>query len=73
VRTVLRNGADAAAPVLFGVLAQSVFGGDSGLQYTFLIMLLALFASSVITLTYGRREYPRDVVAAARSLERTTQ
>jgi len=72
VRTVLRNGADAAAPVLFGVLAQNVFGGDSGLQYTFLIMLLALFASSVITLSYGRREYPRDVVAAARSLERTT-
>jgi MFS family permease len=73
VRTVLRNGADASAPVLFGVLAQSVFGGDSGLQYTFLVMLLALFASAVITLSYGRREYPRDVIAAARSLERTTE
>jgi MFS family permease len=72
VRTVLRNGADASAPVLFGVLAQTVFGGDSGLQYTFLIMLLALFFSALITLSYGRREYPRDVVAAARSLERTT-
>ncbi|WAX56670.1 MFS transporter [Jatrophihabitans cynanchi] len=73
VRTVLRNGADASAPVLFGVLAQTVFGGDSGLQYTFLVMLLALFASAVITLSYGRREYPRDVIAAARSLERTAE
>lgn len=69
VRTVLRNGADSSAPVLFGVLAQSVFGGASGLQYTFLVMLLALFASAVITLSYGRREYPRDVAAAARSLQ----
>jgi MFS family permease len=71
VRTVLRSGGDAAAPLLFGVLAQSVFSGTKGLQYTFLIMLVSLFAASVITLLIGRRSYPSDVAAAAESLRRT--
>lgn len=70
LRTVLRNGGDAAAPLLFGVLAQSVFGGSAGLEYTFLIMLAALFLAAVISLVIGRRTYPHDVAAAAESLRR---
>jgi MFS family permease len=68
VRTVLRSGGDAAAPLLFGVLAQAVFPGPSGLQDTFLIMLVTLFAGAVLTLVFGRREYPRDVAAAHASI-----
>lgn len=72
VRTVLRNISDAAAPILFGLLAQSVFGGSSGLEYTFLLTLLALFAAAILVLTIGRRTYPRDVAAAAASLDRAS-
>jgi hypothetical protein len=70
VRSLLRNFGDAAAPLLFGVLAQAVFGGSTGLEYTFLVMLSALLAAAVITLLIGRRTYPHDVAAAAESLAR---
>ncbi|HET6876503.1 MAG TPA: MFS transporter [Jatrophihabitans sp.] len=67
VRTVLRNAGDAVAPLLFGILASSVFGGSTGLEYTFLVMLVTLFAGALITLLIGRRTYPQDVAAAAES------
>jgi predicted MFS family arabinose efflux permease len=67
VRTFLRNCGDAAAPLLFGVLAESVFGGRTGLDYTFLVMLSSLIAASVIMLFIARRTYPSDVAAAAES------
>lgn len=70
VRTFLRSCGDAAAPLLFGVLAESVFGGHSGLEYTFLLMLVSLVAAAVITLVFGRRTYPSDVAAAAESERR---
>jgi MFS family permease len=70
LRTMLRNGGDAAAPLLFGVLAESVFGRPNGLEYTFLIMLAALFVAAAISLVIGRRTYPHDVAAAAESLRR---
>lgn len=69
VRTVLRTGGDAAAPILFGVLADSVFGGPTGLEYTFLLLLVALFAAATLVLTIARRTYPQDVAAAAASLD----
>ncbi|MGH8960214.1 MAG: MFS transporter [Jatrophihabitantaceae bacterium] len=71
VRTVLRNCADALAPVLFGFLSGTVFGASRGLEYTFLLSLITLFAAAVIVLTIGRRTYPRDVAAAAHSLQYT--
>lgn len=67
VRTLFRNAGDASAPLLFGVLSASVFGGTTGLEYTFLLMLVTLVAGAVITLTLGRRTYPSDVAAAAES------
>jgi hypothetical protein len=69
IRTMLRSGGDAVAPLLFGVLADSVFGGSSGLQYTFLLMLGSLFIAAAITLVFSRRTYPGDVVAAAESVK----
>lgn len=70
VRTFLRNGADAAAPILFGVVSTSVFGGSTGLRDTFLLALLTLIAAGAVALLIGRRTYPQDVATAAASAER---
>jgi MFS family permease len=64
VRTLFRTGAQALAPLLFGAVSQYVFGGGrSGLQWTFVIMLVPLAANSVI-LFRATRTYPRDVATA---------
>jgi predicted MFS family arabinose efflux permease len=70
IRTVLRNAGDAVAPLLFGVLAATVFSGGSGLEFTFLVMLSTLVAAALVTLLIGRRTYPRDVAAAAELVDR---
>jgi MFS family permease len=67
VRTFLRTLAQALAPLLFGAVADYVFGGGtSGLQWTFALMLLPLAASAYF-LFKGLRTYPRDVATAAAS------
>jgi MFS family permease len=61
IRSVLQQGAQALAPVLFGVLADNVAGGGQrGLQVTFYLMLIPLVAAGGI-LMLGIRTYPRDV------------
>jgi hypothetical protein len=63
VRTILRSGAEALAPIAFGFLADNVAGGGHrGLQLTMLIMLAALLANGVI-LAFATRSYARDVDA----------
>lgn len=69
IRSVLRGLGDAGAPVLVGVLADDVFGGGNGLEYTLLVLLAALFAGAAIMLTIARRTYPPDVAAAAASVD----
>ncbi len=65
VRTMLRSLAMALAPLLFGAVSDHIFGGgSSGLQWTFIIMLLPLGASSWL-LFKARRTYPQDVATAA--------
>lgn len=65
VRTFLQALAQALAPVLFGVVSDYVFGGGrSGLQWTFLVMLVPL-AGSAVLLFRGLRTYPADVATAA--------
>lgn len=60
VRTVLRQGAESAAPALFGLVADQLGGdGRSGLQMAFLVMLVPLAASGLILLT-ARRSYPAE-------------
>ncbi|MEU8176272.1 MFS transporter [Microbispora hainanensis] len=70
IRTFLRMGAEAVAPVTFGFLADLLGSGGArsaqGLQYTFLIMLGPLVANAVILL-HGRHSYPRDVATATAS------
>jgi MFS family permease len=73
IRTLLRTGAQALAPLLFGAVSDYVFGGGrSGLQWTFALMLLPL-AASAFFLFRGLRTYPRDVATAAAGTAATTR
>jgi predicted MFS family arabinose efflux permease len=71
VRSVLRVGAEAIAPLLFGVLSDTLSGGgQAGLRDAFLITLIPLFAASGLAFL-AVRTYPSDVetaVAAAHEL-----
>ncbi|MGH3008993.1 MAG: MFS transporter [Gaiellaceae bacterium] len=65
VRTMLRSLAMALAPLLFGAVSDNIFGGGrSGLQWTFVVMLVPLAASAWF-LIKARRTYPQDVATAA--------
>lgn len=65
VRTLLRTAAQALAPLLFGVVADWVFGGGTaGLKWAFVVMLVPLAASAAY-LWRARLLYPRDVATAA--------
>jgi MFS family permease len=71
VRTALRTLAQATAPLFFGAVSDHVFGGGrSGLQWTFVFMLLPLTASAYF-LFRALRTYPRDVASAAASAAAT--
>ena len=69
IRTFLRTGAQALAPLVFGGLSEVIDSKHqtNGLRITFLIMLLPMAASGIILLR-GTRHYPRDVATAAASL-----
>ena len=67
VRTALRTGCQALAPLMFGVLSDHAFGGGrSGLQWTFLVALAPLAANAVLLFS-AIRTYPGDVATAAAS------
>src|SRR6185437_9232792 len=67
IRTVLRSFAQSLAPLLFGAVADHLFGGGrAGLQWTFTVMLVPLAASAAI-LFHARRTYPADVATAGAS------
>lgn len=65
VRAVFRGGLQAAAPVTFGIVADTAFGGqgDAGLRDTFMVMLLPLLVAGLVLLL-AMRTYPRDVATA---------
>jgi MFS family permease len=60
-KTFIRIGAEAAAPLLFGVLSDAI-----GLQPTILILVPALTASGLILLL-ATRTYPRDMASVLAS------
>jgi MFS family permease len=65
VRTFVRTGAQAAAPVIFGAFSDYVFGGGTkGLYWTFVVMLVPLAASALYLFSAARR-YPVDVATSA--------
>jgi sugar phosphate permease len=65
-RTVARVIAQAAAPLLFGVLSEAYGGGGEGLRNSFLTFLPLLALSSVL-LWAATRRYPREVAAVQES------
>jgi MFS family permease len=70
IRNLVRTGAQALAPLLFGAVSQYVFGGgNSGLRWTFVVMMIPLSASAVFLFAAGRR-YPTDVATAAAATAR---
>jgi MFS family permease len=85
VRTLIRQSAQAAAPLLFGLLADALGGSTSalgssqrvsaattaGLEYAFLIMLIPLALNGVALLA-ARRSYPADVATAIASEKQTS-
>jgi MFS family permease len=65
IRTLVRSLAVAVAPLLFGAVSDHVFGGGrSGLQWTFVVMLVPLGVAAAL-LWQAPRSYPRDVATAA--------
>jgi MFS family permease len=69
VRTFIRANAQALAPLLFGVVADHVFGGGrTGLEWTFAVMLLPLVAGTALVYV-GLRTFPQDVATAAASAQ----
>jgi MFS family permease len=70
VRTFVRSGAQAVAPVLFGAVADNVFGGGrSGLQWTFAVMLVPLVVGTGL-IYLGLGTFPPDVASAAAATDR---
>jgi MFS family permease len=83
IRTLLRQSAQAAAPLLFGLVADLLGGSGTGqsqqhiapattraLQETFLIMLVPLGLTGLMLLLGARRHYAADVATAIASEER---
>lgn len=65
VRQFLRGLFEAAAPTTFGLMSTNLFGGGNrGLEYTFLIMLVTLLLGASVVV-FARRTYERDVATAA--------
>ncbi|MHB8060195.1 MAG: MFS transporter [Gaiellaceae bacterium] len=72
VRTLVRSVAVALAPLLFGAISDYIFGGGrSGLQWTFLVMLVPLGLSALL-LFKALHTYPGDVAAASASARETS-
>jgi MFS family permease len=70
IRNLVRTLAQALAPLLFGAVSQYVFGGgNSGLRWTFVVMMAPLTASAVFLFAASRR-YPSDVATAAAATAR---
>jgi hypothetical protein len=66
---MLRTGAEALAPLLFGFLADHLAGGGHrGLQVTIIVMLPALVANAVLLLV-ARRFYLRDIATVHSTLD----
>ena len=65
-RMALRSTFEGGAPLLFGALSVWLGGGQRGLMWTFLIMLIPMLVASLLGVT-ARKTYLRDVATAAAS------
>lgn len=65
-RMALRSTFEGGAPLLFGALSEWLGGGQNGLMWTFLIMLIRMLVASLLGVK-ARKTYLRDVATAAAS------
>jgi predicted MFS family arabinose efflux permease len=65
-RMALRSTFEGGAPLLFGAMSGWLGGGQNGLMWTFLIMLLPMLVASALGVS-ARKTYLRDVATAAAS------
>ena len=65
-RMALRSTFEGGAPLLFGALSEWLGGGQRGLMWTFLIMLIPMLVASLLGVK-ARKTYLRDVATAAAS------
>ncbi|HVS77107.1 MAG TPA: MFS transporter [Steroidobacteraceae bacterium] len=65
-RMALRSTFEGGAPLLFGAMSEWLGGGQHGLMWTFLIMLIPMLLASFLGVS-ARRTYLRDVATAAAS------
>jgi predicted MFS family arabinose efflux permease len=63
-RMALRSTFEGGAPLLFGALSEWLGGGQNGLMWTFLIMLIPMLVASLLGVK-ARKTYLRDVATAA--------
>jgi predicted MFS family arabinose efflux permease len=66
-RTAIRSLFEGSAPLVFGLISSWLGGGDEGLMWTFLMMLVPMLAAGSLAWP-ARRSYPRDVATAAASV-----
>jgi predicted MFS family arabinose efflux permease len=71
-RMALRSAFEGGAPLLFGAVSGWLGGGQTGLMWTFLIMLIPMLMAGALAWP-ARRTYPRDVATAAASVEAIAQ
>lgn len=69
-RMALRSLFEGGAPLLFGAMSGWLGGDNTGLMWTFLIMLIPMLVASSLAIP-ARRTYPRDVATAAASVKAT--
>ncbi len=65
-RMALRSTFEGGAPLLFGAMSGWLGGGQRGLMWTFLIMLVPMLVASLLGVS-ARKTYLRDVATAAAS------
>ena len=65
-RMAMRSLFEGGAPLLFGALSEWLGGGQTGLMWTFLIMLIPMLIASLLGVS-ARKTYLRDVATAAAS------
>jgi predicted MFS family arabinose efflux permease len=66
-RMALRGVLEGGAPILFGLMSNWLGGGETGLERTFLVMLIPLFVAASLAIP-ARHTYPRDLATADASL-----
>ncbi len=70
-RMALRAGLEGSAPIVFGLMSDWLGGGQKGLEWTYLLMLIPVAVAASLAIP-ARRTYPRDVATAAASVKETS-